>query len=653
MIARYFICVIFIKVLSAYQSPYSRTRCHVKPISAVAVSPLTTGADSDTVAVDGVVSPSLEDVVTTRETQETGGLTVMQRVSRTLSFYSDAVPVLLAYLSLDKQIEFERNILGKEVSKADEEARRNKLHDWGSIRISDAITRLKGFYVKTGQIISTRVDIFPEQYTSKLAVMQDALDPIDVDTVKEIVRKELLQGAPLSDLFHSFDSEPLGSASIAQVHKAMLIDGRTVAVKVQRPGIKDKLLGDIGNLINFAGAIKALLPIDYYKVFCELERTLIYELDFLFEAQATQKVAAAVSHSPSNLARDAPVIVPLPVSGLVSKRVMVLEYVSGTPLSQIAKKMEQGGSEGSDGSKPATAAEKEFFGRKLLGALTDAYANMIFGSGIIHGDPHPGNIFITDSAEVALLDCGQVKVLNTDQRVRLAQLVYDVNEWETANAAFGMDAPQTRALTRSLAASVRSFGVFFREGSPDECAAAVAILLFGNTGTKLPGGYAGEEISADSPIVDVIEFPQEFVLLGRATVMIKGIANRLGLAWGLSDRWAPVAREAMDGDDKSRLPAWSAAEPMPAIVQAVMKPPLGVADQPSLRFRNVLASFVSSIRVLRKYMRVKVMRFAASHMPSGLRQHVVKILVFIQSLRGRKATANIAATTVAANNVRT
>ena len=106
--------------ISAYQSPYSRTRCHVKPISAVAVSPLTTGADSYTVAVDGVVPPSLEDVVTIRETQETGGLTVMQRVSRTLSFYSDAVPVLLAYLSLDKQIEFERNILGKEVSKADE-----------------------------------------------------------------------------------------------------------------------------------------------------------------------------------------------------------------------------------------------------------------------------------------------------------------------------------------------------------------------------------------------------------------------------------------------------------------------------------------------------------------------------------------------------
>ena len=100
-----------------------------------------------------------------------------------------------------------------------------------------------------------------------------------------------------------------------QVHKAKLLDGRVVAVKVQRPGVEPKLLGDIENLKNFALLVGDSLPIDYYKIFCELERTLVFELDFLYEAQATAKVAAAVAHSPNNKPRAAPVTVPLPIPG--------------------------------------------------------------------------------------------------------------------------------------------------------------------------------------------------------------------------------------------------------------------------------------------------------------------------------------------------
>lgn len=102
----------------------------------------------------------------------------------------------------------------------------------------------------------------------------------------------------MSEMFESFDETPLGSASIAQVHRAKLLDGRIVAVKVQRPGIRGKLLGDIANLKNFALVVKDSLPLDYYKVFCEIEKNLGQELDFHIEAQYTMKVASAVSHSP-------------------------------------------------------------------------------------------------------------------------------------------------------------------------------------------------------------------------------------------------------------------------------------------------------------------------------------------------------------------
>ena len=139
-------------------------------------------------------------------------------------------------------------------------------------------------------------------------------------------------------------------------------------------------------------------------IFCEIERTLIYELDFLYEAQFTQKVASAVAHSPNNkLLSKAPVIIPLPIGGLATKKVMVMEFIDGIALSKVAKEM-------TDTGIKAGSPESILLGKRLLTALTDAYSNMIFGSGIIHGDPHPGNIFLLKAGEIALLDCGQVSL---------------------------------------------------------------------------------------------------------------------------------------------------------------------------------------------------------------------------------------------------
>lgn len=246
----------------------------------------------------------------------------------------------------------------------------DEIHDWGSDSISQVIRELKGFYVKTGQVISTRVDIFPLQYTSKLAALQDNLDPLPASVVKEVISRDLLGGASIYDLFSEFDDEPLGSASIAQVHRAKLLDGRVVAVKVQRPNVEGKLLGDIANIKAFTKLVAKALPIDYYKISCELERTLVDELDFYHEAVNTQKVAAAVAHRPSNEPQIPAVIVPQPLPGLVCKTVMVLEFVEGTALSKLALEME------SRGVKKGSP-ESILLGTKLLTALTDAYSSMV------------------------------------------------------------------------------------------------------------------------------------------------------------------------------------------------------------------------------------------------------------------------------------
>ena len=116
-------------------------------------------------------------------------------------------------------------------------------------------------------------------------------------------------------------------------------------------------------------------------------------------------------------------------------------------------------------------------------------------------------------------------------------------------------------MTTSLARQVRSFGVTFKKGAGDEAAAAIAVLLFGNSAAELPGGYVGAELDERSPIAQVLEFPQEFVLLGRATVMIKGIAKRLDMEWSLSDRWGSVAQEAVDSEISEQMPVWSVLAP--------------------------------------------------------------------------------------------
>ena len=137
-------------------------------------------------------------------------LTAVERLSRTFSFYSAAIPLFAKYKSFELSMKFKKENLGENITEESEKKLLDEIHDWGSDLITSKITELKGYYVKTGQIISTRVDIFPKQYTSKLAMTQDNLDPLPGDIIKEVVERELLNGGKLDELFLEFDDLPLG-----------------------------------------------------------------------------------------------------------------------------------------------------------------------------------------------------------------------------------------------------------------------------------------------------------------------------------------------------------------------------------------------------------------------------------------------------------
>ena len=180
-----------------------------------------------------------------------------------------------------------------------------------------------------------------------------------------------------------------------------------------------------------------------------------------------------------------------------------------------------------------------------------------------------GNIFVMPGGEISLIDCGQVKQITGAFRVKLAKVVILVAEYLRAAGVVGTgdrgsapvcDDVKCRAIVPELAVAVREFGVTFAEDVPDEdeCAAAVALLLFGTPDVALPGGYSHVELSNESPIKQVLQFPQELVMLGRATVLIKGIASRLNIKWALAERWAATCRDAVEkGGSAQDVPIWA------------------------------------------------------------------------------------------------
>jgi aarF domain-containing kinase len=397
------------------------------------------------------------------------------------------------------------------------------------------VTDLKGFYVKTAQIISSRQDLFPEQYTDALSGFTDNLDPMPASLAKAVIQSELLHAdETFDDVFLEFDDEPLGAASVAQVHRAVLTEkygGREVAIKVQRPSIESKLLGDIANLKAITKTFRdsPSLPLDYYTVFCELEKQLAEEFDFVAEAVAMDRIYNSLKQSPDGRPRELPLVIPRPVAGLISRRVLVMDFLRGVPLSRAKEQM---ASQGVDPDSP----EAKLFSRKLLSGLTTCFGQTILETGFFHADPHPGNIFVLEDGQVGLIDFGQVKQISGRNRETLCKIMIALDEREGDERREDLD------LIGKLAIEL---GVEFRADAGREASAAVGMWLFDGTVARLPGGYDLGELSPNSPVKEIKSFPQDLVLVGRSSILIKGLSSRLDIPWSLAKEWAPIARNVL------------------------------------------------------------------------------------------------------------
>lgn len=468
----------------------------------------------------------------------------------------------------------------------------------GARKLSDVVSDLKGFYVKTAQIISSRQDLFPKQYTDAMSGFTDNLDPMPLELAKAVVQQELLnRDEKFEDVFEEFDEEPLGAASVAQVHRAVLTEkygGKEVAVKIQRPSIESKLLGDVANLKALSKAFRNVdaLPLDYYTVMVELEKQLADEFDFVAEAVAMDRIYASLTRSyDGSEVTESPVVLPRPVPGLVSRRVLVMDYLKGVPLSRAREEMLK---RGIDPDSP----ESKLFGRKLLKALTYAFGRNILETGFFHGDPHPGNIFVLDSGEIGLIDFGQVKQISGRNRETLAKVMIALDE------RVGDDRPEDLERIGNLALEL---GVELNKDAKDEAAAAVGMWLFDGSTEKLPGGYDLGELSPNSPVKELKSFPQDLVLVGRSTILIKGLSSRLDIPWSLSKEWAPIARE---------------------ILNRGHTPSVATSDAQRIRFVVVL-------KALKQWAKGRAIKTVTS-LPGPLRSRVAALLVKIEERKARR-----------------
>jgi predicted unusual protein kinase regulating ubiquinone biosynthesis (AarF/ABC1/UbiB family) len=275
------------------------------------------------------------------------------------------------------------------------------------------LERLGPTFIKLGQLLSTRADLLPGPYLEALSRLQDQIEPFSYEEVDRIVSSEL--GVRISKAFGEFEREPLAAASLAQVHRAQMRDGRAVVVKVQRPDIREQIVDDLESLGEMAQFLDAHTELgkryDFANMLDSLRASLLRELDFKLE------VNNLINFS-ENLREFDRLIVPEPIEDFCTSRVLTMEYIPGRKITELS---------------PLRLMEID--GPGLARELFRAYLKQILIDGFFHADPHPGNVFLTDDDQIALLDLGMVGRLMPGFRDNVLRLLLAISEGRGEEAA--------------------------------------------------------------------------------------------------------------------------------------------------------------------------------------------------------------------------
>ena len=418
--------------------------------------------------------------------RSTRALKAGQGVSRSLVMATVAADIFVGYTTLRERARWMPSLV--------------KPRDWqmqhqrSANRVLETSASLGGALIKACQFASTRPDLLPMAYIRTLAPLQDSMPPRSWNEIEKAITREL--GRPPSEVFAEIEHEPVAAASIAQVHRAWLPDGREVAVKVQYPDVSDLIATDLAVLEQIVKAIARLAPsIQLQPIIDYLKETLPLELDFVHEREAMTSLRTALAHRPDAL-------VPLAIPELSTERLLVMEYAEGIKITD-REALEDAG------ISPHEVAQ----------LLNDLYAEQILRLGILHADPHPGNLRVQPGPRLVLLDHGLTVPLKPELVASLRKMVQSLTSGDFDG----------------LAQALSDAGLKL-EGDVD------IITLLNLVGVLLGNNQAGgDEDNAENDVendTDTVEvgmqigrsigaIPIDLLLVGRALGLLDGITKQL------------------------------------------------------------------------------------------------------------------------------